>query len=143
MKLVVSSKKLETAYRSDKKGNRHIEDLLDEDYIPCLPFRGILYVTEFEIEGMKLVKIGITTRSIEERTLEIIGSVFKKYRYFPRCRPKRFRTMDDVGSKEKILHEKFKGYRCKDLGSFSGYTEFFDVPLEDVVEAYDDLCKKP
>lgn len=100
---------------------------------------GILYVLLVELEGKSLVKIGVTGRSIEDRVVEILVSIFKKYREFPYCRPKRFRSTCDIYSKEKYLHGVFEEYRYKTAKKFSGHTEFFDVPLEEVVVAYEKL----
>lgn len=103
---------------------------------------GILYILLVELEGKPLVKIGVTHRCIEERVAEILISIFKKYREFPYCRPKRFRTTCSVYSKEKYLHKLFESYRYKTSKKFSGYTEFFDVPLDDVVVAYEKLLSR-
>lgn len=102
---------------------------------------GILYIVHFELEGKPLVKIGVTTRTIEERVAEILVSIFKKYREFPYCRPKRFRKTGNVYEKEAILLKYFKDYQYEPSNKFSGSTEFFDIALEDVVEVYEDLLK--
>jgi hypothetical protein len=100
---------------------------------------GILYILLIELEGKSLVKIGVTHRAIEERVVEILTSIFKKYREFPYCRPKRFRTTTDIYSKEKLLHTMFESKKYKTAKKFSGHTEFFDMPLEDAVAAYEKL----
>lgn len=102
---------------------------------------GILYVVYFELEGKPLVKIGVTTRPIEDRVAEILISIFKKYREFPYCRPKRFRKTGNVYEKEALLHKYFKSYSYSPDKKFSGSTEFFDVPLEEVVPVYENLLK--
>lgn len=99
----------------------------------------ILYLVLFELEGRTLVKIGVTSRSIEERVSEILVSIFKKYREFPWARPKRFRKTDKAYEKEAVLHEKFKEFSYVTDKSFSGSTEFFDVPIDIVVQAYEEL----
>lgn len=100
---------------------------------------GILYVVQFNLEDKELVKIGVTSRTIEDRVSEILVSIFGKYREFPYCRPKRFRKTEDMYGKESILHEYFKDRRYTTSKKFSGSTEFFDVPLEEVVEVYEKL----
>lgn len=100
---------------------------------------GILYVAYFELEGKPLVKIGVTSRTIEERISEILVSIFKKYREFPYCRPKRFRKTGNVYEKEAQLHEYFKNYSYTTANKFSGSTEFFDIELDKVVEVYENL----
>lgn len=100
---------------------------------------GILYLVHFKLDEKDLVKIGVTSRTIEERVSEILISIFKKYREFPYCRPKRFRKTGNVYEKEAILHDYFKEYSYTPEKKFSGSTEFFDIPLDDVVKVYEDL----
>ncbi len=105
----------------------------------CEDDLGILYLVEFELEGRTLIKIGVTTRKIEDRMTEILSSIFKKYREFPYCRPKRFRQTDHVYEKEAILHEYFKEYSYTPAKKFSGSTEFFEMELANAVKVYEDL----
>lgn len=102
-----------------------------------------LYVVLFELEGKSLVKIGVTSRNIEDRVAEILVSIFKKYRFFPHCKPKRFRKTENAYEKEAQLHEKFKEFSYSPEKKFSGSTEFFDIPLSTVVEAYEELLSEP
>lgn len=103
---------------------------------------GILYVVRFDLEGKKLVKIGITTKTIEERVSNILVDIFKVYRAFPYCKPKRFTRTTEILSKEKQLHEHFDAYRYTPEKKFGGCTEFFNVPLSEVVVVYDELLGK-
>lgn len=105
---------------------------IEEDY-------GILYLVHFHLEGKDLIKIGITTRKIEDRVSEILVSIFKKYREFPYCYPKRFQKTADVFEKEAILHKHFEEYRYVTEKVFSGSTEFFDIPIDRAVEVYERL----
>lgn len=109
-------------------------DLLADDF-------GILYVVLFTLDNKQLVKIGVTSRTIEERVSEILLSIFKTYREFPYCRPKRFRKTSDTYAKETKLHSHFADRQYIPSKKFSGSTEFFDVPLDEVVEAYEELLK--
>jgi hypothetical protein len=102
---------------------------------------GILYLLLVELEGKSLVKIGVTHRTIEDRVVEILTSIFKKYREFPYCRPKRYRVTTDIYGKEKVLHKMFENNKYTTAKKFSGHTEFFDVPLEKVVAAYEKLLR--
>lgn len=102
---------------------------------------GILYLVTFELEGKTLVKIGITTRSIEERVSEILVSIFKSYRLFPYCKPRRFRKTTDVMGKEAALHKYFSSYKYTTEHKFGGSTEFFEVPEDEVVEVYERLLE--
>ena len=104
--------------------------------------KGIVYILLIELEGKPLVKIGVTRRKIEDRVSEILVSIFKKYREFPYCRPKRFKTAEDIFGKEKILHNMFKDRRHVTTKKFSGSTEFFDIPLDEAVDAYEELLRK-
>lgn len=100
---------------------------------------GILYLVYFELDGKQLVKIGVTARTIEERVSEILVSIFKKYREFPYCRPKRFRKTGNAYEKEAQLHQYFKEHSYEPAKKFSGSTEFFDIDLDTVVEVYENL----
>lgn len=115
-----------------KVSSKNVEKPLVED--------GILYILVFKMEDKELVKIGVTSRDgIEERVSEILVSIFKKYREFPYCRPKRFRKTKKVFEKERFLHNYFKKHRYVTAKKFSGSTEFFEAPLEEVVQVYEDL----
>ena len=103
---------------------------------------GILYVVLFLLEGKELIKIGVTKRNIEDRVSEILTSIFKSYREFPYCRPKRFRKTDNIYEKEAQLHKLFESRKYEPKNKFSGSTEFFDVPLDEVVEEYEKLLNK-
>lgn len=100
---------------------------------------GILYVILVELDGKSLVKIGVTHRRIEDRVSEILVGIFKKYREFPYCRPKRFSVTRDTYKKEKLLHKHFSDYSYTPSKKFGGSTEFFDIPLDDVVKFYDEI----
>jgi hypothetical protein len=101
---------------------------------------GIVYVLQIKLEDKLLVKIGITNRSkVEQRVSEILIGIWKKYRVFPECYVKRFKTTTDIAKKEQFLHEYFHRYRYETLHEFGGHTEFFYCPLEQVVEVYDQL----
>jgi len=103
---------------------------------------GILYVILVELEGKQLVKIGVTHRRIEDRVPEILVAVFKKYRYFPYCNPRRFTKTASPYKKEKILHKQFAEHSYTTSKKFGGSTEFFDINLDDVTAAYDSLVDK-
>lgn len=102
---------------------------------------GILYLVYFRLDDKDLVKIGITTRTIEDRVSEILCSIFKKYREFPYCRPKRFKKTTDIFEKEATLHRYFEKYKYTPQNKFSGSTEFFEIPLNIAVEAYESLLE--
>jgi len=102
---------------------------------------GILYLVHFNLEDKDLVKIGVTSRPIEERMAEVLKSIFKQYREFPFCRPKRFRKTADVYEKEASLLKHFKNYSYTTEKKFSGSTEFVDAPLDEVVVVYEELVK--
>lgn len=115
------------------KKRKHLQEVVES----CKQDEGILYLLYIELEGIPLVKIGITTRSIEERVSQLLVSIFTRYRIFPFCNPKRFRKTDNIKKKEKALHEYFKEYRYHTTNKFGGHTEMFDVPLSVAVEAYE------
>lgn len=100
---------------------------------------GIVYVLQIDLEDKQLVKIGITTRKVEERVCEILTSIWKKYRIFPKCYVKRFKTTTHIELRESMLHEMFAEYSYETQYKFSGCTEFFDVDLDEVVIAYENV----
>lgn len=101
---------------------------------------GILYLLEIELEDKVLVKIGVTTRDkVENRVCEILTSIWKSYRIFPKTYVKRFRKTSNVYDKETKLHQIFEEYRYSTEHRFSGSTEIFDVEISKVVEEYEKL----
>lgn len=104
--------------------------------------RGIVYVLEIELDTGTVVKIGMTNRSkVEDRVVEILTEMYKRYRYFPRCYVARFTTVDNPLDMEQKLHEYFKEYSIELEHSFGGSTEFFQVDVELVKEKYDEMAK--
>ena len=104
--------------------------------------KGILYVLVMRLDcGKEFYKIGVTQRSkIEERVAEIVTGFFIKYRYFPYCYPKRFKSTEDVYAKEAVLHNKFKEFKYETEYKFGGSTEMFaGLALEEILEAYENI----
>lgn len=101
---------------------------------------GILYVLDIEVDGKKVVKIGVTCRpKIEDRVCEILTSHFHAYRFFTYCRPKRYRKVEDPYDKESQLLRYFKDRKYVSEKVFSGCQELVDVTLDEVVEVYERL----
>jgi hypothetical protein len=107
------------------------------------PSSGILYLLEIDLEDRKLVKVGVTCRDkVEDRVCEILTSIWKRYRVFPRCYPKRYRLVSDVYAKEAELHRVLGEYRYVTEHVFSGSTEMFAIELGKAVEEYEKVvCK--
>lgn len=103
--------------------------------------KGILYILVFEIDCKEIYKIGITRRAnIEDRVLEILEAFFKQYRYFPKCTPKRFSKVKNVLVSEQEMHAYFSDYKYEFDKKFGGSTEFFsDIPLDSILEKYDEI----
>ena len=100
--------------------------------------KGIVYVLEIELEEKTLVKIGVTSRSkVEDRVVEILTEIWKRYRYFPRTYVARYKTISDPYGFEKLLHGCFAEQRYTTEHRFSGNTEIFNVSVEDVKAMYD------
>lgn len=104
--------------------------------------KGILYLLEIDVDGQRVVKIGMTCRKIEERVVEILTSHFKTYREFPYCRPKRFRQVDNVFQKEAELLSHFKKRKFVSKKKFSGCQELVNVPIEEVVDVYEEVVER-
>lgn len=90
------------------------------------------------VDEVEVVKIGVTTRKkVEERVLEILESHYKSYRYFCYCKPKRFRSTEDIYEKEKMLHDYFEGCRYVSEKRFQGNTELFRIDdTEGLLDVY-------
>ena len=103
---------------------------------------GIVYVLEITLDTGPIVKIGMSNRDkVDDRVLEILLAMSKKYRYFPRCYVARFTKVDKPLEMEQRLHEHFKEYSVELEHSFPGHTEYFNVPIELVKEVYDEMVK--
>lgn len=102
----------------------------------------ILYLLVLEIDNKQVCKIGITSRNIEDRVVEILASHFIAYRFFPYCRPKRFKKIANTYEKEQELLEYFKEYKYVPECSFGGSTELVsDISLDVLVSVYEDTYK--
>lgn len=104
--------------------------------------KGMLYVLVIHLEDKELIKVGITQRTkIEDRVSEILVGIFKKYRVFPFCKPKKFTTVEDVFQKEAEMHKYLDEYKYTTEHVFGGHTEIFHVELGVVLDAYERLLK--
>jgi hypothetical protein len=100
----------------------------------------IVYLLEVEIEGKTLIKIGVTSRyKVEDRVVEILTEVWKKYRYFPKTYVARYKTVHNPYGLERMLHDYFDQRHYSTEFKFGGSTEFFDIPIEEAKIAYDEV----
>ena len=103
---------------------------------------GIVYILQIEIEDKQLVKIGVTLdNKVENRITDILVSIWKRYRIFPKTYVKRYKKFDKPYEIETVLHKYFKDYKYETAHKFSGSTEIFNIELDIVVEAYEILLK--
>lgn len=102
-----------------------------------MPDIGTVYLLELDVDGKRVLKIGITTRKVEDRVVEILTSYWHQYREFPYCRPKRFRKTTDYFEKEQMLLKYFEKCKYESEKKFGGCQELIDVPLETVVDMYE------
>lgn len=100
---------------------------------------GILYLLDMVVDDKSVVKIGVTSRKIEDRVCEILTSHFHAYRFFCYCRPKRYRKVDNPYEKEAELLRYFSNRKYKSEKTFSGSSELVDVPLDEAVTVYERL----
>ena len=101
---------------------------------------GILYLIEMDVDGKRVVKIGLTRRAtIDERLAEIALAHFKAYRQINYMRPKRFRKTSNVLQKEQLLLGYFSSRRYVSEKPFTGHTELVDVDIMEVVEKYEEI----
>jgi len=106
--------------------------------------RGYVYVMEFRFRNKLgnvkvLYKVGVTKNKPIDRMLDIGRSFFMKRRYVPECRLVRFRKIVDYYGMETTLHKLLVNYRY-DFGklAFDGCTEYFDIPLDNLLAIYDE-----
>lgn len=100
--------------------------------------QGIVYLLQIELDERTVVKIGVTSRmKIQDRVLEILGSLFIAYRVFPRIYPKRFTKTTEIYKKETMLHRYFADRQYTPEKVFSGCTECFDITLDEAVAVYE------
>ena len=101
---------------------------------------GILYLIEMDVDGKRVVKIGLTRRAtIDERLVEIALAHFKAYRQINYMRPKRFRKTSNVSQKEQLLLGYFSSRRYVSEKPFTGHTELVDVDIMEVVTKYEEI----
>lgn len=103
---------------------------------------GVLYVLDIDVDNRPIVKIGVTTRKVEDRIVEILTSYWKQYRVFPRCYPKRFKKTVKIYTKEQQLLKYFSDRKYESEKKFSGCQELLDVPLEEVINVYEKVIKE-
>lgn len=135
MKLTLDTSKIVSkANTSTDVNNRKVEKIVKPS--------GIVYLLEFTLEDKKLIKIGMTTRRIEDRVCEILVSIWKRYRVFPSCYVKRYSAFNNPADIEKRLHRELDRFRYKTRYTFSGHTEFFEVDIVSAVSLYDEVKKE-
>ena len=101
---------------------------------------GILYLIEMDVDGKRVVKIGLTRRAtIDERLVEIALAHFKAYRQINYMRPKRFRKTSNVSQKEQLLLGYFSSRSYVSEKPFTGHTELVDVDIMEVVTKYEEI----
>ena len=103
--------------------------------------KNILYLLEIDLDDKKVLKFGITSRKIEDRVCEILTSVFKSYRYFPRIYPKRFRRVENNYEKEQQILSYLSEYKYVSEQSFGGHTELVEMDLDIAVSLYEQVEK--
>lgn len=103
--------------------------------------KGIVYILQIDLEDRQLVKIGTTSRKIEERVVEILTSIWKYYRIFPKTYVARFKALDSPLDKEAQLLKYFSNYSYLTEHKFSGCTEIFDIDVEAAKRAYDEMVE--
>ena len=87
---------------------------------------GIVYILEMVVDGIDVVKIGVTGRAnVDDRCLEILTSYKSQYRHFCYLKPKRYRKTSDIYEKEKVLHNYFKECSYTPEKRFGGSSEIF------------------
>lgn len=100
---------------------------------------GIVYLLYMWIDDVRVVKIGVTGRKVEERVVEILTSYWTQYRVFPKLYPKRFKTTNGILAKEQMLHKYFADRKYVFDKRFDGCTEYFVIEDdEELLAVYED-----
>jgi hypothetical protein len=99
--------------------------------------KGIVYLLELVVDDEKVQKIGITTRKIEDRVVEILSSHFQVFRHYPYCYPKRFKSTTNIMMREAKLLSVFSNEKFTPSKQFSGSTELIKADLDTVVQVYE------
>ena len=103
---------------------------------------GIVYLLYMWVDDLMVVKIGVTTRKVEERVVEILTSYWQQYRVFPKLYPKRFKKTSEILSKEQMLHEYFRDKQYEFEKKFDGSTEYFVIDdEEELLRVYADCLE--
>lgn len=103
---------------------------------------GKVYILQLEIEGEQYLKIGVSSRPVQQRTCEILTSLWHRLRYFPKCYVKRYTSMVNPYDFEAEIHQSLNQYRVTLPFKFDGSTELFGgVDLEYVTDLYDEMTK--
>ena len=101
--------------------------------------KGIVYLLLIDLDEGQVIKIGLTTRPVEERCQEIITSYWKYTRVFPRLYTKRFKETNDIYNKEQKILEYLKEYKYEPKIPMQGRTEMVKLDLDIAVKVYEDV----
>lgn len=109
--------------------------------------KGIVYILKMMLGDREdptvVYKIGVTTRKIEERVLELVVSHFKIHRWFPQVVPRKFTRTTCYYEIEKELHDLYEGYRYNASEKIDGYTELFvGIDEEELISKYNEIMDK-
>ncbi len=109
--------------------------------------KGIVYILKMWLgnkDALELVyKIGITTRRIEDRMMELSVDHFRVYRYMPMMYPKKFTKTSCYFQMETELHQMYAAHRYYPDQKIDGGTELFTIPDEDkLLKDYETLIEK-
>ena len=98
---------------------------------------GTVYILEIMLEQFTVYKIGVTTRSVAKRALQIIEGIYKMYGYFPEVRIIREDKTKNHFKVETRLHNLFVDNKYDPEFAFTGSTELFiGVTLDEVCDEY-------
>ncbi len=104
----------------------------------------IVYVLKIKhLDDKYVYKIGVTSRSIADRVVEVTRDYFHKYRFFPWVKPIRFsKARENKFKIEAMLHRYFKRKKYVPATRFDGSDELFKLDIVHgdalVKRAYDD-----
>ena len=101
-----------------------------------------VYIMEFRFKTgdsyKTLYKVGIAKDPLD-RMLQVARSFFQSRRYVPECRLVKHRKTGEFFRIERALHNKFEDNNFKFKKKFDGSTEFFDIDIDELTEAYEEI----
>ena len=101
-----------------------------------------LYVIKFWLDSGDIIyKIGYTSKTVEQRLLQILASFLTVHGYSPRAKIVQREIVKGGFAAEQELHRRFNCDRCKQDENISGFSEFFKLDIDKLTVQYWDVIE--